>query len=235
VGHLWDAVTQQSLGSVTFATETDSGWQQANFSTPIAITANKVYVISYFAPQGHYAGDNSYFAPSGPGANGVNNGPLHALSHIEAGGNPDDPFDGNGNGVFASGSVFPTITFKATNYWVDAVFTPASEPWQVSSVNPAPGAANIPTSVEPTATFSEPLDGASVTDQTVLLRDAANNPVPITVSYDSGTFKITITPTGTLLPERAYTVILKGGSGNITNSTGVPLAADYIWSFTTRQ
>ena len=41
--------------SVTFANETASGWQQATFASPIAITANTVYVASYYAPVGRYA------------------------------------------------------------------------------------------------------------------------------------------------------------------------------------
>jgi hypothetical protein len=232
VGHLWNATTQEQLGEVMFTVESASGWQQAKFSAPIFITANTVYVISYFAPQGHPAGDNFYFGgPSAPFPDGKDNGPLHALGHVEAGGNPDGNFDGNGNGVFVGGSGFPINSFKASNYFVDVVFTPATEPPQVLSTNPAPGAAGVLTTPTITAVFSEPLADASVTDQTVLLRDAANNAVPITVSYASGA--ITITPTGALQPNRAYTVILKGGPSGIKDSTGVPLAADYIWSFTT--
>ena len=42
--------------------------------TPVAITAGTVYVASYLAPVGRYAGDAGYFATTG-----VDNGPLHAL------------------------------------------------------------------------------------------------------------------------------------------------------------
>ena len=73
VGHLWTSAGAL-LGSVTFASETTSGWQQALFENPIPVTANTTYVVSYFAPQGHYAADANYFASSG-----VDNGPLHAL------------------------------------------------------------------------------------------------------------------------------------------------------------
>src|SRR6185312_7873108 len=84
------------------------GWQQVNFSTPVAITAGTTYIASYLAPAGHYAYNLSYFASSG-----VNNGVLHALSNTAAG----------GNGVYRYGSGgFPSQTFNATNYWVDVVF-----------------------------------------------------------------------------------------------------------------
>jgi hypothetical protein len=237
VGHLW-TIGGMLLGSATFdtATETPSGWQQANFSSPIAVTAGTTYVVSYLNPTGTYSATNFYFGPSGPGAAGVDNGPLHALSHIEAGGSPDGNLEGNGNGVFAAGSTFPATSFKATNYFVDVVFASTAQDPQVFSVNPAPGAADIPISVLPTATFSEALDGATVTTSTVMLLTAGNVAVPISsVSYSPNTFTITITPQQDLQPGQAYTVILKGGAAgpSITDSTGTPLPANYIWSFTT--
>jgi Domain of unknown function (DUF4082)/Bacterial Ig-like domain len=64
VGHLWTS-TGTLLATATFTNETASGWQQVNFSTPVAITAGTTYTASYFAPVGHYAADNSYFASSG--------------------------------------------------------------------------------------------------------------------------------------------------------------------------
>jgi hypothetical protein len=80
VGHLWTS-GGTLLGSVTFTNETFDGWQQALFATPISITANTTYVVSYFAPQGYNPADIDYFAFSG-----VDNGPLHALSDFDAGG-----------------------------------------------------------------------------------------------------------------------------------------------------
>src|SRR5579863_1711774 len=74
VGHLW-TIAGSLLGSVTFTNETASGWQQANFSTAIAISANTDYVISYSAPVGHYSDNSSFFTTS------VDNPPLHALAN----------------------------------------------------------------------------------------------------------------------------------------------------------
>jgi hypothetical protein len=95
------------LGQVTFTNETPTGWQTALFATPIQITANTTYVVSYWDPAGGYALDRPYFG------NGVDNGILHALQ---------DGLDGP-NGIFASGSsAFPTKGKQASNYWVDVVF-----------------------------------------------------------------------------------------------------------------
>ena len=64
VGRLWSSTGQQ-LATATFTNETASGWQQVNFATPVAITANTVYVASYHAPNGRYAINTNYFASSG--------------------------------------------------------------------------------------------------------------------------------------------------------------------------
>ena len=107
LGHLWTA-TGTLIASATFLNETASGWQQVNFPTPVAITANTVYVASYFTSSGNYARDGNFFA-----ASGVDNAPLHALSNAAA----------NGNGVYAYGPnpSFPNQTYGASNYWVDVV------------------------------------------------------------------------------------------------------------------
>jgi len=109
VGYLWTD-TGTLLDSATFTGETASGWQQVNFTTPVAITAGTIYVASYLAPAGHYADDQSYFASSG-----VTNGPLTALSNSAAG----------GNGVYLYGlsGGFPTNTYQSSNYYVDVVFS----------------------------------------------------------------------------------------------------------------
>jgi PKD repeat protein len=111
VAALWTA-SGQKLAQATFTNETASGWQQVNFATPVAITANTVYVASYLAPRGRYAGDNSYFA-----TRGVTNGPLTALQNGVSG----------SNGVYRYGSsvAFPNNSYQSTNYWVDVVFQPA--------------------------------------------------------------------------------------------------------------
>jgi hypothetical protein len=221
VGRLWTS-SGTLLGSVTFTNETASGWQQALFETPVQIAANTTYVVSYFAPQGHFSYDSNYFASSE-----VDNFPLHALSNALAG----------GNGVFFYGPSggFPTDTFQATNYWVDVVYIDTGAlPPQVFSVTPASGATNVSVNITPSAVFSKALDVASLTSSTVILRDAANNQIPVALSYSPATFTVTLTPQQPLQNGQTHTVTLKGGAApRITDTTGTPLASDYTWSFTT--
>ena len=99
------------MATATFSNETASGWQQINFTTPVAITANTTYVASYHAPNGKYSVDENYFNSS------LVSGPLQGLA---------DGMDGS-NGVYRYGSTsgFPTDTFNKSNYWVDVVFQPS--------------------------------------------------------------------------------------------------------------
>jgi hypothetical protein len=109
VGHLWTS-TGTLLATATFTNETASGWQQVTLASPVPVTANTTYVASYYAPNGHYAVDDGFFA-----ASGVDNPPLHALANGVDG--------GNGVYRYGSGGGLPTSTFAASNYWVDVVFS----------------------------------------------------------------------------------------------------------------
>lgn len=135
-GSLWTSGGTQ-LATATFTGETASGWQQVNFSTPVAITANTVYVASYHTNVGRYSVTENYFTSAG-----YDNPPLHALRDGASG----------GNGVYALGAntIFPTSTYHATNYWVDVVFVPM--------VGPAGTATQTPTAT-PTPTVN-PVVGA---------------------------------------------------------------------------
>lgn len=118
VGNLWSS-TGTKLAEVTFSGETASGWQQANFSSPVSIAAQTMYVISYLAPKGWYAADQLYPWSALTAA------PLHV--------------SGSSPGVYAYGtsSFFPALSWNASNYWVDPVFIPASQPSPSSPPSPS--------------------------------------------------------------------------------------------------
>ena len=105
--HLWSS-TGTKLSEITFSGETASGWQQANFSSPVGIAANTTYVISYLAPKGYYANDQNYAWST------LSAAPLH--------------ISGPAPGVYSYGaaSSFPTGTWNGSNYWVDLVFAPST-------------------------------------------------------------------------------------------------------------
>src|SRR5690606_11570597 len=123
-----------------------SGWQQADFPVPVAITAGTTYVISYHSSQGGYSLQSNGF--SGP----VSNGPLTALA---------SGTDGE-NGVFVYSAVpaFPNSSYQAGNYWVDVVFdttgVPTNELPTVSLTSPGDHSVfTAPADIEIAATASD--------------------------------------------------------------------------------
>ncbi len=215
LGHLWSR-TGQLLASVTFTGESTSGWQQALFAAPVSIAAGTTYVASYYAPNGHYAGDNGFFAGAG-----VDNAPLHALR---------DGTDG-ANGVYAygTGGGFPTNTYQSSNYWVDLVFdTSATDttPPTVVSTAPAGGATGVPASTAVSATFSESVQPGTVA---MTLRDAAGATVPGTQSYDDPTRTVTLRPSAPLAASATYTATVSGAR----DLAGNQMAQPFTWSFST--
>ncbi|MCH5373867.1 MAG: DUF4082 domain-containing protein, partial [Planctomycetes bacterium] len=228
VGSLWSS-SGTLLATAVFANESASGWQQVDFSTPVAIAANTVYVASYFAPNGRYAVDTGYFTVSG-----VTTGPIYLLQDGEAG----------GNGVFgySTSSAFPSESFGASNYWVDVVFDttplpPDTTPPEVLSTSPIGGATDVSIHAPVTVTFNEPLDPAKVTTDTVELRDAAAQLVPASVSYDAATRTARLTPSSPLELAAVYTATVRGGEMDpvIRDVAGNALAADLSWSFTVEE
>jgi fibronectin type 3 domain-containing protein len=111
--------------------------------------------------------------------------------------------------------------------------TPDNTPPTISAKSPAPGSAGINVGTPVTATFNEVLRASTVTSSNFTLKDGANNVVPATVSYDSSTNVVALTPQAALQYGGTYTVTAKGGAGGITDYVGNPLAADVSWSFTT--
>ncbi len=225
VGNLWTS-GGTLLASANFSGETTSGWQQVNFATPVAVTANTVYVASYFAPNGNYAGDNGFFAN-----NGISNPPVNLLQNGVSG----------GNGVYQYGaaSSFPSSTYQSSNYWVDVVFTtstgPDTSPPLVSSTVPANGATGVAVNSLVTVTFNESIDPATVSASTFELRNAASALIAASVSYNAGTRTATLTPTASLPSNTTLTATVRGGAADprIKDLAGNALAANATWSFTT--
>ena len=214
VGHLWSS-TGTLLATVTFSGESASGWQTASFSNPVAITANTTYVVSYFAPNGNWSDNDSYFTSSG-----FTNGPLTALSNTAGG--------GNGVYTFGTGGGFPTQSFDASNYWVDVNFTTTppvdNTPPSIVSQSPASGATNVSTSSAINVTFSEAVKSDS--SLSIVLKQGATV-IPGTLSYNAATFTATFTPTSTLALSTGYSVAVTATdlAGNVMTPAS--------WSFTT--
>ncbi len=97
----------------------------------------------------------------------------------------------------------------------------------VSSTTPLNNATAVAFNAAISATFSEAMDPATITDATFTLLDGTT-PVAGTVLY-AGVTAI-FTPTVILKSDTEYTATIKTGA---TDLAGNPLAANYVWKFTT--
>lgn len=119
--------------------------------------------------------------------------------------------------------------------------TPATRPWTVDVVapevvdrSPVDGQSAVDQGASVTATFSEAMDGATLsTDTFTLVRDGTDTPLAATVSRDATTSTAVLDPQAPLELAAGYTATVRGGSGGVRDSAGTPMAADVIWRFTT--
>jgi hypothetical protein len=128
------------------------------------------------------------------------------------GGNNSQQSGNNGNSGGSGGSGGSSDTTQPT----------------VSSAGPLAEVTDVDVSTLITVTFSEPMDGSTITTGTFTLN--SNPPVSGTVSYNSGTNTATFTPDTNLDYMTAYTATITTG---VTDLAGNPMEASYTWSFTT--
>ena len=205
-GTLWTA-SGTELATGTFTNESTEGWQELDFSTPVAVTAGTTYVASYFTSTGHYA-----FTPEGL-ASAVTNGPLTALA---------------GGGVYAYGSsnTFPTNTYEDSNLWVDVVYQPtASGAPSVTSATPYPGSSSNPVSTAPAVTFSEAVVPSTAS---FTVKDPSGNTVAGTTTFNSADTVATFTPSSALAAGTTYTATISGAQ----DSSGQTMTS-YTYTFIT--
>ena len=207
-GSLWSS-TGTLLATGTFTNESSQGWEELDFSSPVAVTAGTTYVASYHTSAAHYAD-----TPSGL-ASAVTSGPLTALAS---------------GGVYAYGSssTFPSNGSNAANYWVDVVYTTPSGTFSpvVSSVTPGSGSSGNPVSVAPTATFSQAVVPSTVS---FTVQDSGGHNVASSMTFNSADTVVTFTPTSPLAANTTYTATVAGAQDNF----GTPMSSPHSWGFTT--
>jgi hypothetical protein len=227
VGRLWSS-TGNLLASVTFTAETATGWQTASFNTPVAVTAGTSYVASYFAPNGGYAFDGSYFT------NDRVSGPLIAPASGNGGGNGLYNYGANGG--------FPANSYNAANYWVDVDFAEAiidNLPPTVVRKAPNLDATNVSVFGAVSADFSEAVQSNLIA---FTLAGPLGGSIAAIVTYDDTLRRITLKPSSALTNNTLYTAVLSNVRDLVGNlmptiswsfTTGTPVIDGSIWSSAT--
>lgn len=123
-------------------------------------------------------------------------------------------------------------TALANNYvWI---FTTAAAvigtPPAVNSTVPAGGATSVPLNQTVSATFSEAMNPATINSTTFTLMGPGTTAVAGLVAYAAIGNTLTFTPTANLAPSTLFTATITTGATNLAEN---PLAANYVWTFTT--
>ena len=109
-------------------------------------------------------------------------------------------------------------------------------PPTVSATTPASAATAVSRTANITVTFSEAMDPATISTNTIELRDPSNALVAAAVTYSATSRRATLNPTPTLAALTTYTVTVKGGATDprVKDVAGNALSTSTIWSFTAR-
>jgi len=180
-----------SLASVTFTGETASGWQQANFATPVVITAGTTYTISYHTTVGHYPDTTGFFSAA------LSVPPLSAPVNA---------------GVYAygSGSSYPTSAWQASNYWVQPIInTGPLPPAALSAVSVSPASVVGGNSSTGTVTLTSPAPASGI----VVGLSSTNSTVPPSVTVTAGSTTATFTVTTSPVASTTSAVITASYNG----------------------
>ena len=211
VAHVW-SLDGQLLATATFANESETGWQQADFAPPLAVVAGQTYVASYFAPAGGYSATSDRF-----GAAGVDRGVLQLPRGAASG----------GNGVFRYGSSgFPASSYNDTDYAVDVSFFVPPDTTGPSVVDHAParGLVGVVTGTTVRVTFDEAITPGALG----LTLTGPGGTVAAAVAYDPATRTATLTPGGPLAEGTTYTAAVTAA-----DTRGNAMPAPFTWTFTT--
>jgi predicted RNA-binding protein with TRAM domain len=141
---------------------------------------------------------------------------------------PTNPLSGNlvYTATITTGAKNTAGTALANDY-VWTFTTAAAVAPTVTSTDPVNNATNVPLNKVIKATFSEPMNPATITGSTFTLKQGSTN-VTGTVTYSGTT--ASFTPNNPLSPNVTYTATITTGAQNLA---GTGLANDYVWTFQT--
>ncbi len=108
--------------------------------------------------------------------------------------------------------------------------TPDTTPPTVTLVVPAAGATNVAFNAKVTATFSEDMDPATITETTFTLKGPGATVIPGIVTYAVGARTATFTPILPLAANTLFTATVTTGETDLASNS---LASNKVWTFTT--
>ncbi len=204
-GSIW-SLAGERLATVAFTNETPSGWQSARLDTPLSVSAGTTYVVSYFAPQGHYSATTGFFATP------------HTAGDLTA------PASNNGRYLYGPTGGFPSQSYGGANYFVDVAFSTGEVALGIADRTPAANATQVPRTSAVSVTFTEP-----VTTGATLALTTGTGSVTGDVARSVDARTLTFTPSA---PLPADTVVTAGLTG-VVSVDGDSMAPE-SWTFRTQ-
>ena len=189
------------------------------------VLANSVVSATFSEPMDPLTLTNATFTVKGPGATAVAGTVTYSGSTATF--TPTVVLVGSTlfTATITTGAKDPAGAALAANFvWT---FTTVPPPTVVSTV-PANGATAVAVNTPISATFSEAMNAATITGTTLTLTGPGATPVAGTVTYAGNT--ATFTPTLVLANSTLFTATITTGA---KDPTGAPLAANFVWTFTT--
>lgn len=225
-GNIWNS-SGTKLATVTFSNESDYGWQEARLSSPLRVSEDQLYIISYGSSTATYVATPNALT-------GTNFGSGYLKAYADQSSENTAFSSGTRNSVFATtAGNYPNVgSTNGSYYWVDAVFSVTSSPNQALEVGvtqPKANAVGVPRTQVITAKFNRPVDTATVSNSTFRLFDKDGVQVSGTGTFDVGKGVAAFTASSQLNSGQRYTAKL---SGTVADTGGLSLGSEYSWSFT---
>lgn len=96
-------------------------WQSVTLNVPVPVIPAHVYRAVVYRADGEYAATSgNHYWDTGPGANGITNGILTAVSAPNSNG-------GQSTYTYGAGIQYPTTSFNSGNYWIDLSVSDTSD------------------------------------------------------------------------------------------------------------
>lgn len=134
IGNLWSysggtTPTGSKLATATFGALTPNSWNTVSFASPVLITANTTYIVSYVTPRYYAYADNYFYSGETNGHLSAPAAPVQGVTPVsQATGVINDP---PSNPYFADGARF------GRNYFADVVFQENVSTFNLTNVTDA--------------------------------------------------------------------------------------------------
>jgi Bacterial Ig-like domain len=181
----------------------------------------------------------STFTLRDPAGNTVGGAVSYSATSLVATLNPSGTLALSGGTVYTAtvrGGAGGTTDSAGNPLAADVIWTFTTTPPVVSATVPASGAVSVSRTANITATFNGPMNASTINGTTVTLQTSSGTAIPAVVSVQTlstGATRAVLNPNGTLGASTSYRVTVRGGSTGVITPTGVGMATDRTWTFTT--